>query len=816
MSEKRPDSQGSTPRSPLEERLQRIREDLARRQSERAGLQRSPAIEPATVAIAAISAPVEETSRPVADAAFEEPLLLVSAAPQEEPAPAIEPQGAQEPSLANPAPAEPPSADVSDIPSLHPFASLARLARLFDPDRPADDEGDDSDDAPGPVGMAAMADRLGLVISMESRRPTTLVDADCPCVLLLKDGRSLVIIGAGDRKFLTCETARGAMTFDRALLDARATGGVFIARPRSSAATAESVSTIETVLAEPKTSLLSVVNEGLQQNRSYLAALVAAGAISSLVALSIPVFTMAVFDRVIPHMAFETLWALAIGISILLCADFAIRHAKVKLAEGISVGASQSITAKLFRSLLHAPLAILPRQPSAVIQPFQELAGAGNLAVQFTAALLVDVPFFLIVSIYLWMIGGPIVLLPLIAAGLTLALHLMVHRRITRMTGEDTRLQQMQQQMVIEGITAIETIKALRAGDRFLSQWERKNDEASFSAHKIRTLHGIAAHGSATLSQLLIVATLVLGVYEIRANGMSIGAISACLMLVGRMSAPIGNLAALYFRIQQAALGTRNLRALFDTPPEAGGDVDSPRQAFEGRIDLRSVSFVYPGEEAPSLQGVTLAIAPGEKVGIIGRAGCGKSTLLKMLVRLIEPSTGTYLIDGKNARQVAPAAIRRSFSLMSQDTVLIDGSIDANLRLGLGPVDARHFESVLSLTGVSELTDKHPKGLSLPVGPGGRRLSGGERQAVALSRALIGKPRLLILDEPTAAMDNEREARVIAGLAADYRSYGMVIATHRLPLLALVDRVIVMDQGRVVADGPREEIFRKIGVKAAA
>ncbi|MGL4441605.1 MAG: ATP-binding cassette domain-containing protein, partial [Bosea sp. (in: a-proteobacteria)] len=224
--------------------------------------------------------------------------------------------------------------------------------------------------------------------------------------------------------------------------------------------------------------------------------------------------------------------------------------------------------------------------------------------------------------------------------------------------------------------------------------------------------------------------------------------------------------------------------------------------------------FSYPGEQRQSLRNISLSIQPGEKVGIIGKAGCGKSTLLRLLLRLYEVETGRLCLDGRDIRQFDPRILRQAISYMPQDTQLMDGTLEHNLTLGLDHVPAGDLERICMLTGLHDFAAAHPSGLSLQVGPGGMRLSGGERQAVALSRALMGRPKVVILDEPTAAFDNTSEAKLIGELRQHLGSTGLIVATHRLPVLALVDRIIWMDGGRIVADGPKAEIFAKFGIAA--
>jgi ATP-binding cassette, subfamily C, bacterial LapB len=785
MSDQTANGPGHPPRSPLEERLSRIREGLSKHGQAYAPDSKSG-----------------ETTAFRADhgsSAHGQPALDGEAHLESE-------------RDITPPPSAPIRMATSAVAGAHPVSNLQRLARRFHSSG-AHHSLDLVDDAvPGPEGMNDIASRLGLSLSMETRRPGSLVTADCPCVLLLKDGSSHLVIDAADRVVLTCDAASGPIKVDRKTLEAMATGTIFVARPVGQHAAMP--------LAEgpqpPAIGFVELVRSGLDAQRRTFWALVVAGLASAFISLSIPIFTMAVFDRVIPHMAMETLWALGLGVVLLLLMDLAIRHSKVALIEGISVAAGQGIMARLFNRILTVPLAAVPRHASHVVQPLQELSSASGLSVQFLASLMVDLPFFLIVVGYLWLIAGPIAALPVLATVMIVALHWSIHRAITRKTAADAHLQQIQQQLMMDGIAGIETIKATRAAPGFLAQWEQKSDEAAYSSHRLRLLHGMAAHGSATLTQLLIVFTLIFGVYQIRYSGMSIGALSACLMLVGRMALPMSGLVGSYFRLRQMAMTTRSLRVVLATTPEKAGDSDSIAPEIDGRIDLRQASFSYPDETVAALQGLTLSIAPHERIGIIGRAGCGKTTLLKVLARLYDPSQGTHLVDGRDARQMDPFAIRRAFSLMGQETTLMDGTVDANLRLGLGSLDQDWLATVLQITGVGDLVNKHPKGLSLPVGPGGRRLSGGERQSIALARALLGKPKMLLLDEPTAAMDNEREMRVVGGLQKQCAGMGMIIATHRLPLLAAVDRIIVMDGGCIAADGPRDEIFAKIGLKTAA
>jgi ATP-binding cassette, subfamily C, bacterial LapB len=321
--------------------------------------------------------------------------------------------------------------------------------------------------------------------------------------------------------------------------------------------------------------------------------------------------------------------------------------------------------------------------------------------------------------------------------------------------------------------------------------------------------------------QAVTIATVAAGAYAVTASLMTVGALSACIMLASRSLMPVSQLMGQFFRLKQILRTTQPLSAVLALPPEQGGDLSrmGGQTEIRGAFHLVNVSFAHAADAPPALSGMNLRIAAGERVAVIGKSGCGKSTLLKLLARLHEPSAGTIHLDGRDLKQVDPAALRRAVALLPQTAELFDATLEANLVAGLGEVDPRWFAEVADAAGILETARRHPAGFSLRAGPGGQSLSGGERQSAALARALMGRPRLLLLDEPTAAMDNEREARVVKALEAmlrdgAFQSTGLILATHRMPILKLATRIIWLESGRIIADGPKDEIFQKLGLAA--
>jgi ATP-binding cassette subfamily C protein LapB len=319
-----------------------------------------------------------------------------------------------------------------------------------------------------------------------------------------------------------------------------------------------------------------------------------------------------------------------------------------------------------------------------------------------------------------------------------------------------------------------------------------------------------------SISQLAVIGTIISGVYLISAGQMSLGALSASTLLVGRMMSPMSQLGSSIHRLVQIRRSSKSVELILKAEQESVGDPASARSAINGDLRFTSVGFTYPGEQLPALKDINLRIAAGERVGIIGGAGSGKSTLLRLILRLLEPSEGALLIDDRDMRQTAPDNLRRHFGFMSQDAMLFDDTIRNAVCFGIDRVEEADFLAAVKIAGVADFAARHPMGYSMRIGPRAERLSGGERQSVMLARTLVGRPRCLVLDEPTAAIDNTMEMKIVADLKASLGDRGLIVATHRAPMIALVDRLIWLERGRILADGPKEEVLRKLSEKRVA
>jgi ATP-binding cassette subfamily C protein LapB len=668
-----------------------------------------------------------------------------------------------------------------------------------------------------PGALAAFAERLGFAATRITLASSRLSPGETPCLILLDDGAAALALAVDGRELILA-TGAEPVRVPAALVARGWTGEALTLR----ALDAQPATAGDAPAGIPPTSpasLRTALGAALAREKPLIVQLVIASGLINLLGLLLPLFSMAVFDRVIPHAAFETLWALALGVGLALGLELALRHARLKLFDAVALGLAQDLQSRLFGRLIGARPEALPRQASAVLQPVGDLETTAHIAPQLLVGLVVDLPFFIVMAVLLAHLAGPVVAAPILGAALIIGLHALGHAMARTAQLRQGALMRQKQQLLIDAVDAGERLRVTGAGRIWLARWDRTDDDACAPGHAARYWAGVTAQGSAIIVQAVTVATIVIGVHRIDAAAMSIGALSAAILLVSRAMMPIATATALTFRLIQCLRLVDSVAPLMQAPLEAAQDLSASGAApVRGDVAMLNLTFCYPGQNRPALSNVSLQWRAGERIGVIGRAGSGKSTLLRLLVRLHDPEGGGLALDGHDIRQRDPATIRRSFAYLPQDSRLVDGTVEDNLVLGLAhaSLDRERIHAVSRLTGVEGFVSQHPKGYSLPVGPGGERLSGGERQAVALARTLVQPAAAYLLDEPTAAFDTNAEQRLVRELAGHLGDAGLVIATHRLPLLALVDRIIWLEAGRVVADGPRAEILARLGLPQAA
>lgn len=716
--------------------------------------------------------------------------------------------------VVSPEPAPVPEAGENPLgPDSHPFADLNRLAACLadkaqaeeSTDQPAQEAHRDAHPGAHPAALSLLAEKLGFVVRLEQRRIGRLEAADLPAIVLLANGSSRLALTREGEAFVLA-TSDGLRKVASSDLAAAATGGLFRIERKAAPAPAAP---------QAEGAVWRFFAPHLRGQHRALVTLALAGWLINLLGLALPFFSMAVFDRVIPHGAYETLFALAAGTVLALALEMALRNARLHLFDSVGQKVALGVQEKLASRVLFARVEDLPRGPAPLLQAQAEADQLSHGLPQLLVGAAVDLPYFLLLLLMVGSLGGPVMLVPLLGALALLGLHLCAHGLSLRAHLETAETARRQQQLVLEALSTRERIRTTGFADTLFARWMRQADDLGFAAHRSRLWQGLAVQGSAVLAQAILVGTLIVGVFQIGASAMTVGGLSACILLVNRIIMPVSQWIGQWVRCRQLARTLSAHLPLMEAPPEAGGDRHAARpETLPARFDLRGVSLRHPGEERHALSGISLTLNPGERIGIIGKTGCGKSSLLQLLVRLVTPETGTILLGGHDITQFDPAGLRRLVSLMPQESALFEGSLEDNLTAGLNGVDRARFEAVCRLSGVQDLAGQHRAGFSLPVAPGGRNLSGGERQSIALARTLMASSALYVLDEPTAAIDNGLEARIIAELPALIEGAGLIIATHRLPLLKLVDRVIWLEAGRVVMDGPRAEVFTKLGLAA--
>lgn len=528
-------------------------------------------------------------------------------------------------------------------------------------------------------------------------------------------------------------------------------------------------------------------------------------------ALALPLFTMNVYDRVVPNHAVETLWMLAAGVGIILVADISLRTMRGYFLDL----ASRRVDIKLSASIMERVLGIrLEHRPVSVGSYAVNLRSFETVRDFITSAsvtTIIDVPFAVIfLGVIAW-IAWPVLIPLCIGLCVTLGYAFAVQGKLKELSETTYRAGAMRNATLIESLVGLDTIKAMGAESRMQRKWE---DSTSFLAHvgvQLRLLSNSAINVTLWSQQMVSVFVIITGVYLITAGELSMGGLIACSMLSSRIMAPFGQLAGLVTSYHNAAIALKSLDEVMGKPLERPeGAQFLSREMFKGEIEFKGVSFAYPGSEMESLSDVSFKIKPGEKVAILGRVGSGKSTLQKLAMGLFQPTSGSIMIDGIDLRQLDPSEFRSRVGYVPQDVTLFYGSLRDNLTLSNTDVNDTALVRAAEIANLGEFINRHPQGFDMLVAERGDNLSGGQRKSVALARALIHEPPILLMDEPTGSMDHSTEMAVKRQLAEFVEGRTLLVVTHRNSLLEMVDRILVIDNGKLVADGPRDTVVQAL------
>lgn len=662
-----------------------------------------------------------------------------------------------------------------------------------------------------PIGKSGMTadlfiracDRAGLA-SNKLKRPLDKLDSfSLPAVLLLKDQQACIVLNRpvdGKVEIATPESLDGRHKVSIEELERLYTGTFIVVRPKIRL----DARTAEIAQAAPRNWFWSEV---LQHTPIYGEVILAAGLINIL-AISTSLFSMQIYDRVLPNKAVNTLWVLAIGVITAYLFDLVLRTLRGYLLDRAGKGLDRKVSSSLFEHILQIKMAARPQSAGSFANNMAQYESLRDFFTSATMSALVDLPFLFVFLALIYVIAGSVVLVPMVLVPLVFIVSLCVQAPMRKAVERSYREQAQKHAVLIESLNGLDTIKASSAEGQLQRDWDGYVAASAQSAMSSRLWSTLGINFVMFASNLSSVLVLIVGSYLTFDGKMTSGAMVAASMLTGRAMAPLGQIAGLIIRFHQSWSSLKGLNRLMKMPVERpAGKVFLRRPNVLGEIEFRNVSFKYPNSETHALEGISFKIKPGERVGIVGRIGSGKTTIERLILGLYEPKEGAVLLDGTDIRQLDPTDLRQNIGCVLQDPHLFFGSVKDNIVLGAPYVDEESVIRAASMAGVDQFVRQHPAGYDMPVGEGGRQLSGGQRQSITLARALLLDPPILLLDEPTSSMDNSSENSLKERLATVCGGKTLILVTHRSSMLSLVDRLLVLDRGKIVADGPKSSVL---------
>ncbi|WP_089082614.1 type I secretion system permease/ATPase [Aquitalea magnusonii] len=542
----------------------------------------------------------------------------------------------------------------------------------------------------------------------------------------------------------------------------------------------------------------------------YRDAMIAALLIN-LFALVIPLVSMNVYDRVVPNMATETLWVLAIGGLLALVFDFLLKMTRAYLIDLASKRVDVTLSSLIMERVLGIRMEARPASVGGFSSNLRAFETVRDFIASASITGLIDLPFVLIfLLVILWI--SPLLTLPVLVGGLLMIVFaLLIQEKMKELTEATLRASAQRNAQLVENLAGLETIKILAAEGQQQGRWEQGTLFLAQVGARLKLLATSANTFAGFITQLVSIVMLVVGVYQIMDGNTSQGGVIAAVMLSGRAMAPLGQLVALLTQYHNAKTSLSSLDGFMNMPVERPQDANFfHRTSFQGEIEFRNVSFSYPDNPQQALRNVSFKIKAGERVAIIGRVGSGKSTLQKLILGLFRPTEGSVRVDGIDINQIDPAELRRHIGYVPQDAVLFYGTLRQNIAMGAPHAHDASVAAAAELAGLTDFVNGHPQGFDMVIGERGDSLSGGQRKAVTIARALLNAPPILLMDEPTSNMDNTTESQIKQTLLKVMAGKTMIMVTHHNALLELAERLIVIDNGTIVADGPKAAVIQAL------
>jgi ATP-binding cassette subfamily C protein LapB len=550
--------------------------------------------------------------------------------------------------------------------------------------------------------------------------------------------------------------------------------------------------------------------EPMRRNRPVYLKVALAAVMINIFGLMTSLFTMTVYDRVVPNNATSSLVALSIGLGIIVVFDFMLKLLRAYFVDVAGASIDREVGETLFERLLRLRLDLKKGSTGSLTGLMRELEALRDFFTSATMTAIVDLPFVFLTLGVIAIIGGWLVAVPAVMIPLVIAVGALTQPAMDRLSARAMGEGMAKQSVLVETIGGLETVKASGAGPLLARRWDKAMENHADSSLRQRLISSIGITTATSAGTISYAGVVIVGVEMIAHQEMTMGGLIACSILAGRAVAPLAQISQLLSRMTSTRTAYRQLNEMMNMPPEGPQGEGLKLAGLKGRIEFRNVSFRYPGAPEKTLEELNFTIEPGEHVALLGRVGSGKSTIARLILGLYPPEEGLVMIDGTDIRQLDPLEMRRYIGTALQESVLLTGSVRENIGLARGHVDDEELIRASELSGTHQFMGQIANGYDLRLADRGEGLSGGQRQSIALARALAGRPPVLVFDEPTSAMDAQTETALINRLREELNGRTLVLITHRPPLLALVTRIMLIERGKVVMDGARDEVLKQI------
>ena len=659
-----------------------------------------------------------------------------------------------------------------------------------------------------PAVFVRAADRANLNARMVRRPIEALISApNLPCILILYSDQACILkrrVSKNNVEVIYPETPDVPVEMSIEELSEHYTGYTFFVRPRAILDERSGV--------RPKEDVARHWFWGaIWQHRKIYYEVLLAAVLINLFALASPLFVMNVYDRVLPNAAFESLWALAVGVGIVYIFDLILKNLRAYFLDAVGRKTDNKISARIFEQMLSMKMEARPSSAGSLTANMREFETIRDFFTSSTIVAIVDFPFILLFLLLIFLIGGSVVIVPAVLVPIVLAVGWFLQKPLNRAIEKSMQEGGHKSSLIFEALSGLETIKVQAAEGYVQRKWEEIVELSSATSMEARKLASFGVNFAAFAANMSSVGIVVYGAYLVADGATSMGALIACVILSGRVMAPLSQVAALLTKMGQSKEALERLEELMKTPIERPvGHVFISKPTIEGNISFKDVTFSYPGQRLPALKDVSFDIKAGEHVGIIGAVGSGKTTLERLILNLYQPANGSVQLDGTDVRQIDPADLRRSIGVVQQTPYLFYGTVRENITLGHETVPDSAVIRAAEMAGVMDFLQFSEAGLDSQVGERGELLSGGQRQAIAMARALLYDPQVLLLDEPTASIDPGSERRLYRHIENISKDKTIILITHKSSVLGLVDKIILMGNSKVVAIGPKDEVIGKL------